>query len=44
MYELTRDNIHDAAVSTLADIWSQIDWDKVTGKEQWEFGMNFQAR
>lgn len=32
MYELTRDNIHDTAVSTLADIWSQIDWDKVTGQ------------
>jgi hypothetical protein len=32
MYELTRANIHDAAVSTLVEIWSQIDWDKVTGQ------------
>lgn len=31
MYELTRENIQDAAVATLSNIWSQIDWDKVTG-------------
>lgn len=32
MYELTRENVQQMAVSTLADIWSQIDWDKVTGQ------------
>ena len=31
MYELNKENIQDAAVATLTDIWSQIDWDKVTG-------------
>lgn len=32
MYELNRENVQSMAVSTLTDIWSQIDWDKVTGQ------------
>lgn len=32
MYEITRENVQQMAVSTLTDIWSQIDWDKVTGQ------------
>lgn len=31
MYELSKENIQDAAVATLSNIWSQIEWDKVTG-------------
>ena len=31
MYKLNKESIKEAAVITLVDIWSQIDWDKVTG-------------
>lgn len=32
MYNLNKENIQNMALSTLIDIWSQIDWDKVTGQ------------
>lgn len=32
MYELNRENIQNMSVSTLTDIWSQLDWDKITGQ------------
>ena len=31
MYELNKKNVEDMAVSTISDIWSQIDWSKVVG-------------
>lgn len=47
MYALTRENFEDAAVDTLLDIWSCIDWDKVDTRRAYgiwdEFGSKTKA-